>query len=109
MKRGVRKNEDETKQSVALQKNRVKKSARNPTPIEPLTQDDPEIEESQIVEETVDDDADLSEDEQYVKDEDEEEPFYHINTLPFDTLDQLVEQCRVALNSGSNGYPTMGI
>jgi hypothetical protein len=41
--------------------------------------------------------------------ENEEDSYYHINTLPFDTLDELVEQCKVAMYSGTNGYPNMGM
>lgn len=39
----------------------------------------------------------------------DEDPYYHVNTLPFDTLDELVEQCKIAMYSGINGYPTMGM
>lgn len=35
-----RKEEDETKDSVALMKMQVKKSARNPTPIEPIAEEE---------------------------------------------------------------------
>jgi hypothetical protein len=38
-----------------------------------------------------------------------EEHFYHINTLPFETLYELHEICNTALLSGKYNLPTRGI
>lgn len=55
-------------------------------------------------------DFDLEEDENKQKQSDSEgEPYYHINTLPFETLHELVQSCKTALLYGKNNLPTNGI